>query len=73
VSQIIMDFTGADSIYTIDKSGPVPKFSADGNSVSIDGVKLNSRSWTARRTWSPRRTASRMASSTDFQSYKTVR
>ena len=37
-----MDFTGKDSIYTIDKSGALPQISADGNTVKLDGVKLKS-------------------------------
>jgi hypothetical protein len=42
VSKTNMGFNGSDSIYTIDKTGPLPSFSSDGNSVSIDGVKLKS-------------------------------
>jgi hypothetical protein len=37
-----MDFDGHDSIYTIDKSGPLPQFSTDGTKVALDGVKLKS-------------------------------
>jgi hypothetical protein len=39
VSKTNMGFNGEDSIYTIDKSGPVPKFSSDGQTVTIDGVR----------------------------------
>ena len=42
VSASSMDFTGKDSIYTIDKSGPLPQFSTDGNTVTLDGVVLKS-------------------------------
>ncbi len=42
VSKTNMDFDGHDSIYTIDKSGPLPQFSTDGNTVTLDGVKLKS-------------------------------
>jgi hypothetical protein len=42
ISKSTMDFNGSDSIYTIDKTGPLPKFASDGNSVKLDGVKLKS-------------------------------
>ena len=42
VSKTNMDFDGKDSIYTIDKTGPLPQFSTDGNTVTLDGVKLKS-------------------------------
>ena len=42
VTHTNMGFNGSDSIYTIDKTGPLPKFSSDGNSVTIDGVKVKS-------------------------------
>ena len=37
-----MDFNGSDSVYTIDRTGQLPQFSSDGNSVTLDGVKLRS-------------------------------
>jgi hypothetical protein len=42
VSKTSMDFNGSDSIYTIDKTGPLPQFSSDGNTATLDGVKLKS-------------------------------
>lgn len=42
VSASNMDFDGTDSIYTIDKTGPLPSVSTDGNSVTLDGVILKS-------------------------------
>ena len=42
VSKSTMDFNGSDSIYTLDKTGPLPQFASDGNSVKLDGVKLKS-------------------------------
>jgi hypothetical protein len=42
VSSSTMTFTGEDSIYTIDKSGPLPSVSSDGNSVTLNGVILKS-------------------------------
>jgi hypothetical protein len=42
VSSSQMDFDGADSIYTIDKTGPLPVFSTDGTRITLDGVKLAS-------------------------------
>jgi hypothetical protein len=42
VSKTSMDFDGTDSIYTIDKTGPLPQFSTDGNTVTLDGVELKS-------------------------------
>ena len=42
ISKTTMDFNGSDSIYTLDKSGPLPQFASDGNSVKLDGVKLQS-------------------------------
>ena len=42
VSASNMDFTGKDSIYNIDKSGALPKFSSDNNTVTLDGVVLKS-------------------------------
>jgi hypothetical protein len=42
ITKTTMDFNGSDSIYTIDKSGPLPQFASDGNSVGLDGVKLKS-------------------------------
>jgi hypothetical protein len=42
VSKTQMDFDGTDSIYSIDKTGPLPQFSTDGNTVTLDGVKLKS-------------------------------
>ncbi|MEJ1229604.1 MAG: hypothetical protein WDM88_01595 [Galbitalea sp.] len=42
VSATNLDFDGEDSIYSIDKTGPLPRFSTDGKSVSLDGVVLRS-------------------------------
>jgi len=42
ISKTTMDFNGSDSIYTIDKTGALPQFASDGNSVKLDGVKLKS-------------------------------
>lgn len=42
VSASTMDFTGKDSLYSIDSSGAKPQFSADGNTVTLDGVVLKS-------------------------------
>jgi hypothetical protein len=42
ISKTTMDFNGSDSIYTIDKTGALPQFASDGNSVGLDGVKLKS-------------------------------
>jgi hypothetical protein len=42
VSKTTMDFNGSDSIYTLDKSGALPQFASDGQSVKLDGVKLKS-------------------------------
>jgi hypothetical protein len=42
ISTSTMDFNGSDSIYTLDKTGTLPKFASDGNSVKLDGVKLKS-------------------------------
>jgi hypothetical protein len=42
VSKSTMGFNGADSIYTLDKTGALPQFASDGNSVKLDGVKLKS-------------------------------
>ncbi|HEX4443236.1 MAG TPA: hypothetical protein VHZ81_06665 [Galbitalea sp.] len=42
VSATSMDFDGKDSIYTIDKTGPLPQVSSGGNSVTLDGVVLKS-------------------------------
>ena len=42
VSKNDMNFDGEDSIYHLDKTGPMPQFSTDGNTVTLDGVKLTS-------------------------------
>lgn len=42
VTKTNMNFDGTDSIYQIDKTGPLPEFSTDGNTVTLDGVKLTS-------------------------------
>ncbi len=42
VTKTGMNFDGTDSIYQIDKTGPMPQFSTDGNTVTLDGVKLKS-------------------------------
>ena len=42
VTKTNMNFDGTDSIYQIDKTGPLPEFSTDGNTVTFDGVKLTS-------------------------------
>jgi hypothetical protein len=42
ISKTTMDFNGSDSIYTLDKSGALPQFASDGNSIKLDGVKLKS-------------------------------
>ena len=42
VSASTMDFTGKDSLYTIDSSGAKPQISSDGNTVTLDGVVLKS-------------------------------
>jgi len=42
ISKDAMSFNGSDSIYSLDKSGPLPRVSADGNTFTLDGVKLTS-------------------------------
>jgi hypothetical protein len=42
ISKTTMDFNGSDSVYTLDKTGALPQFASDGNSVVLDGVKLKS-------------------------------
>jgi hypothetical protein len=42
ISKSTMDFNGSDSIYTIDKTGPLPQVSTDGNTFTLDGVTLKS-------------------------------
>ena len=42
VSKTDMNFDGTDAIYHLDKTGPMPQFSTDGNTVTLDGVKLTS-------------------------------
>jgi hypothetical protein len=42
VSKDNLGFNGSDSIYTIDKTGPMPQVSTDGNTITLDGVKVKS-------------------------------
>ena len=42
VTKTNMNFDGTDSVYQLDKTGPLPEFSTDGNTVTLDGVKLTS-------------------------------
>ena len=42
ISKSNMQFNGSDSIYMLDKTGPLPQVSTDGNTFTLDGVKLKS-------------------------------